>query len=287
MRVPASLTTLDRWTLVYAVVATSALALHWPVKIPMAGLLPLSHLLIFALIASVPRARRSGAMGRFFGEWYPLLLVSAFYSEIGVLNRGAGRSYDVLVQQWEQALFGMQPSVEWIRVQPWPWLSVPLHVGYLSYYFIVACAPLALWITGRRQAARLTLLYSLATFYVCFTFFLIFPVAGPRYLFPLPHNAATAVAPAVFTQRLLDTGASWGTAFPSSHVAVTLVASVMAWRGWRMLGWIFIPLAALLTLGTVYGQLHYATDALAGSLLAGVVLWIARRPPKAYGIRVG
>jgi membrane-associated phospholipid phosphatase len=276
----ALLTTLDRWTLAYTFVATSALAFHWPVQTQMAGLLPLAQLLLFVLIAIVPGARRSGSVGRLLGEWYPLIIVSALYAEIGVLNRSAGRSFDGMVQRWEQALFGMQPSVEWIRAQPWPWLSVPLHLGYLSYYFIVAGAPLALWIAGRRDAARLTLLYSLATFYVCFTIFLIFPVSGPRYCFPLAQNAATAVAPAVFTQRLLDSGAAWGTAFPSSHVAVTLVASILACRGWRILGWIFIPPAVLLTVGTVYGQLHYATDALVGALLACIVLLIARRLSK-------
>jgi membrane-associated phospholipid phosphatase len=251
----------------------------------MAGLLLPAHLLLFVLIALVPVARRTGTAGRLLGDWYPLLLVSALYSEIGVLNRSAGRSFDSLVQTWEQALFGTQPSVEWIRAQPWPWLSVLLHLGYLSYYFIVAGAPLMLWIAGRREAARFTLLYSLATFYVCFSIFLVFPVAGPRYLFPLAQNAAAKVAPAVLTQRLLDTGAAWGTAFPSSHVAVTLVASILACRGWRILGWFFIPAAVLLTVGTVYGQLHYATDALAGGLLAGVVLLVARRRLRTSGAR--
>lgn len=108
--------------------------------------------------------------------------------------------------------------------------------------------------------------------------FLLFPVAGPRYAFPYVHNAATAVAPAVLTQKLLDQAAAWGTAFPSSHVAAALAASVSAWQGWRPLGAILLPLSLVLSAGTVYGQLHYAVDALAGAALAGLVL--ALHPPR-------
>jgi membrane-associated phospholipid phosphatase len=280
-----SLAPVDRWTLAYTALATLALALHWPVRSPYAGLLPLAHvgLIVAALVA--PRARRAGALGRFLGTVYPLAVVSVLYSEIGLLNLSAGYCYDATIQAWEGRVFGLQPSYEWIRAWPWPWFSYPLHVGYLSYYAIVAVPPLALWFSGRRQSAERAVLFVAVTFYVCYAIFLAFPVAGPRYTFPLAANPATAILPAVLAQRLLNAGAAWGTAFPSSHVAVALVSSLQAGRGWRALGWIFIPLAVLLTFGTVYGQFHYALDALAGALLAGAVLvWDRRHSPTAASL---
>ena len=60
--------------------------------------------------------------------------------DVAALILAAGRSHDLLVQRWEQQIFGCQLSYEWIRVQPWPWLSTLLHLAYLSYYFIVAGA---------------------------------------------------------------------------------------------------------------------------------------------------
>ena len=39
---------------------------------------------------------------------------------------------------------------------------------------------------------------------------------------------------------------------------------------------VLVPAAAVLTLGTVYGQLHYAVDAVAGALLAGAILAVTR-----------
>ena len=111
-----------------------------------------------------------------------------------------------------------------------------MHAAYLSYYAILAAVPLGMWWSGRFPAARETLLLIMVTFYVCYPLFLIFPVAGPRYVFPPPRNAATEVPLAVLTHRLLEGGSAWGTAFPSSHVAAGLVAALAAFRHLRPLG---------------------------------------------------
>ena len=70
---------------------------------------------------------------------------------------------------------------------------------------------------------------------------------------------------------------AWGTAFPSSHVAAGLVAALAAWRHLRPLGAVLVPLALLLSLGTVYGHLHYAVDALAGAAVGLCVDGLGRR----------
>jgi membrane-associated phospholipid phosphatase len=211
-------------------------------------------------------------MGLFLAEFYPLVLTVALYTHVGLVNAAGGVSHDAAVQDWEQVLFGAQPSLEWIRSCPCPRWSAVMHLAYLSYYPILTGVPLGLWLSGRRDGARRTLLLVMATFYTCYTAYLLFPVAGPRYLYAPARNAATAVPIAAFTHRLLETGSAWGTAFPSSHVAVAAVAAVCAWRAWRQLGAVLLALAALLGLATVYLQFHYALDALAGAALAVVVL---------------
>ena len=274
-----SLSRLDRWTLAYAALASAIILVRWPPHAA-APLLPVlaAHAALAGCALLAPRARRGGVWGRFAGEFYPLFALVALYTSIGIVNAAARVSHDGRVQSWEQALFAGQPARDWIRACPWPWLSALLHAGYLSYYVILAAAPLGLWLSGRRDAARRTALVVMVAFYACYVVFLVFPVAGPRYAFPSVHNAAAAVAPAMLTQKLLDQAAAWGTAFPSSHVAAALAASVSAWQGWRALGACLLPLAALLSLGTVYGQFHYAVDALAGAALAALVL--ALHPPR-------
>lgn len=283
-----ALSPLDRLTLAYVAVPTVALALsfrHGPIR----GwpLLLLAHGLIVACALLAPRARGAGPLGRFVGDLYPLLLLPALYGEIGVFTLHRGIVHDAAIQALEQRLFGAQLSVTWIRATPNVALSWVLHVCYLAYYGVLAAAPLGLWTSGRREAARAAILAIMLTFYLHYAVFLYYPVAGPRYFFPLADNAATAIWPARFAQDLLNGADSWGAAFPSSHVAATVVATGMAWLGWRALGLVLIPVAAGLTLGVVYGQFHYAVDALAGLAIAAVVLMaFARgrsRTPRAVG----
>ncbi len=268
----------DRLTLAYLAVALAFTLGRGPRTWPAALLLPLA-LAAAALVAAwlAPRARRAGPVGELLAELYPLALTVALYTHVGLLNAARGVAHDALVQRWEQALFGHQVSSAWIRVFPSPAWSTLMHAAYLSYYVILAGSPLGLWFSGRRETARQTLLAMMATFYLCYTAFFFFPVAGPRYLFPMADNAATAVPLAVLTHRLLEGASAWGTAFPSSHVAVALVAAVCAWQGWRPLGALLVPCAVLLTLGTVYGQFHYGVDALAGAGLGALVLGVRAR----------
>jgi membrane-associated phospholipid phosphatase len=269
---------IDRATLAYLGVALAFTLARGPRHAPAAVLLPLG-IALAAVVAGflAPRARREGRLGRFLAEFYPLVLTLGLYTHVGLVNQARGVSHDVLVQGWERALFGGQPSAAWIRAFPSPAWSTLMHAAYLSYYAVLVTAPVGLWLARRRLAARVTLLLTMTTLYLCYTIFLAFPVAGPRYLCAPARNAATAVPVAAFTQRLLEGGSAWGTAFPSSHVAAALVAASCAWRGLPRLGMALVPPALLLSLATVYGQLHYAVDALAGVALAALVLFAGRR----------
>ncbi len=270
---------IDRATLAYLGLALGFTLVRGPRTLPLALLLP-GVLAVVALVATIlaPRARRSGPLGQLLAEIYPLLLTPALYTHIGLVNAAHGIAHDALVQRWELALFGTQLSVAWIRAFPSASWSTLMHAAYLSYYPILAAAPLGLWFAGRRTASRAAVLAMMSTFYACYAVFFLFPVAGPRYSFAMAENAATAVPLAVFSHRFLELGSAWGTAFPSSHVAAALVAAVCAWRGWRPLGAVLLVAAALLTLATVYCQFHYGIDALCGVVVAALVLSVLREP---------
>ncbi len=68
-----------------------------------------------------------------------------------------------------------------------------------------------------------------------------------------------------------------GAAFPSSHVAATIAAVIALWREWRALFVIFVIPATLMTVATVYCQMHYAIDATLGLLIGGGSVAAARR----------
>jgi membrane-associated phospholipid phosphatase len=72
---------------------------------------------------------------------------------------------------------------------------------------------------------------------------------------------------------VLAPGSSYGAAFPSSHVAAALAATLAALGASRRLGMILLLPTALLTVGVVYCQMHYGVDALAGLLVGATVTW--------------
>jgi membrane-associated phospholipid phosphatase len=265
-------TAVDLVTLLYVAIATGAVLVFTGDDHAGWDWLLVAHGLLVALVLLAPRAREGGPVGRFLGDWYPMLLLGGLYAEVGVVNVDVGYQYDQVIQRLEMWVFGSQLSYRWIREMPSPVFSWIMHACYLAYYAILCASPLGLWISGRRDAARRTIFAVMVTFYLCYVVFLFFPVAGPRYAFDLAHNAATEIWPARLTQWLLDRGDSWGAAFPSSHVAAAVVAAICALRYWRPLGLVLLPFTTGLVLSVVYGQFHYAVDAVAGLIVAGAVL---------------
>lgn len=218
---------------------------------------------------------------------YPLLLIPPLYSELPILNRSVhdGVFFDAIVQRWEQAIFGLQPSRDLAQALPFTALSELLHLGYLSYYLLVFGPPLLLYFQGRRTEYRNAVFALMLTFVAHYLFFVWFPVQGPRYLFPAPGGALAGGPFYRLTHLVLEAGSSQGAAFPSSHVGVA-VAQTLVCRRYLRRWW---PAAAIATtalaVGTVYGGFHYATDAMAGAALgaACAALALRRAPAMASG----
>ncbi len=76
---------------------------------------------------------------------------------------------------------------------------------------------------------------------------------------------------------VLSGGSSFGAAFPSSHVAATVSAILALWQEWRGFAVAFVVPAGLLVIGTVYCQMHYGVDALAGVIVGTGAWWVASR----------
>jgi membrane-associated phospholipid phosphatase len=233
-----------------------------------------------ALLARRPLPRRP--VPRFVRIAYPILLMPVLYGELRILDQLLFRGFfDPAVQGWEQALFGTQLSVAAAQALPFAWLSVFLHLGYVSYYFVVPVALIAVFVSGGAAALERAVTTIALAFFVCYLFFAVFPVAGPRYLFPPLAGPPGRGEVYTFVHSLLDRGSSKGTAFPSSHVAASVSALLVTWRdGRRAFGWLLVPVTALVV-GTVYGRFHYGVDALAGLAVAAAAFaatpWLVAR----------
>jgi membrane-associated phospholipid phosphatase len=235
-----------------------------------------AHALFLPLLALVI-SPRLGRLGRSLREIYPLLLLVGLYGELDVLNGLGAPVHDAAVQRWELALFGSQVSRVWWQAVPSRFWSTVLHTAYFSYYLVVTLPALYFLLRGDLRAVRQFVLAVIATFVTCYLVFLFFPVAGPYYLFPAPAAWFTDNIAARLVYHILENGSSYGAAFPSSHVAATVTAALMAGRRSTRLGLLLLVPTVLLTVGVVYCQMHYAVDAVAGLLVGVAVAWATQK----------
>jgi membrane-associated phospholipid phosphatase len=261
----------DRLLLLYLSIITVVAIVRAPREPECWWLLPAHGL--FLLLLYLLRRKSLGTAGQALGEIYPLLLLVGLYSEVGILNGHGASVHDALVQRWETALFGMEVSREWWQAMPSRVWSTVLHAAYFSYYLIVTVP--ALIFLRRRQTSELRsfVFTVMATFVLCYLTFVFFPVAGPYYLFPRPSAWFTDNLPARLVYATLAAGSSYGAAFPSSHVAAAVAATLSAHRGNRALGWALVVPTVLLSVGVVYCQMHYGVDAVAGAAVGAVLGW--------------
>lgn len=231
------------------------------------------HLAALALAVVAWRGRLPDALR----DWTPLVLGPLLYIELRWSIPGAGRPHaDALIALWESRVFPSDPSRTLAGAWPSRTLSELLHFAYVSYYALMYVPPTLLWLRKRHRAFGATVLALVTVYTICFATYTMFPVDGPRFLHG-PSGAPNGPIRA-FVVALLESGSSRGTAFPSSHVAASLVAAICALRFQRALGVAVSVLAAGLAVGAVYGGYHYAIDIVAGvatGLFAATVAYVA------------
>jgi len=244
-------------------------------------LIGLAHLLIVLLVWLITRPALGDA-GRTLRDVAPLVILLGLYASLDVLNgSGTGPTYDRVLLDWEQWLFGMQPARDWWRRDPSTFWSTALHAVYLTYYPLVAVPALVLMLRPTRGGIRRFLQAVIPTFLACYLFFVFLPVAGPYYVFEHPTGAFVANMPARLAYAVLSGGSSYGAAFPSSHVAATIAAWLSARRDAPRLARIMLPFVLLMPVATVYCQMHYALDAVFGVIFGLLVPSLARQLERA------
>jgi membrane-associated phospholipid phosphatase len=252
------------------------------------------HLVLAAVIWTVPPLLRMQGRWplRLLGVIALPLMFPLFYAELeflGVVFRDFGDSFDPWLIALEQRWFGMQPSLEWSRAMPWRWLYELMEFAYFSYYFFGLFALVLIWRTGRRDAARnwaLTAAFVrdlVAVMLTCYAWYTFFPVWGPKYFDyqglagPIPGEGLRGFVFHDIMVWIHANGALSGAAFPSSHVAGSMVSW---WWGWKIAPrhrvWLTV-LWGLLCLSIVYCRYHYVIDLVAGVAWGALVVALTSR----------
>lgn len=263
-------TPIDWIQLAYALITGIVIALHMD-RVPRAGGLLVGHIAVIAAVLGlrwVPRVLPPPI--QFLRDAYPLLLLELWYQETALLSRAFTISYhDGLVQRWDMWVFGRHWNAELAALVPSAFVSEFLHGCYLLYIACIPALGITLYASRRYEAFRVFATTVMATFLTCYLCFVFLPVMGPYYAMARPAVQSFGVFPPL-VYAMLASAASFGAAFPSSHVAGSVVVAFLAWRFERRLFPFLAVLALGIAVGTVYGGFHYAIDALAG-LLVGVI----------------
>jgi membrane-associated phospholipid phosphatase len=183
--------------------------------------------------------------------------------------------FDAVIQKMEHFMFGGYPNVMVQKLYN-PLLNEIMQLGYAIYWFLIPVSTFLLYFRKKFRELEHLLFITLTTFYVCYIIFILFPVSGPRFnlveYFTYPYKGLVLVP---ILRKLVQNAGLRGAAFPSSHVAVSIVIFNFFRKIEPRIAYrIFLPAVIMLSLATVYGRYHYFTDMLAGLFFGQFIFFI-------------
>ncbi|OGB66898.1 MAG: hypothetical protein A2Y94_02315 [Caldithrix sp. RBG_13_44_9] len=240
------------------------------------------HLLLIGLVLLIipwMSSRKSG-LWHFVRHWYIILGLPFLYWDIGTLIHGIfPQVFDNLILRFEVWPFGALPNI-WLQQYVQPVLTEILQISYSIYWITIPLGGAVFYFKKEYQHFDYLLYYVTITFFISYLIFILFPVAGPRFI--LADQITVSYDGLLISNSLrefITVVGFRGAAFPSSHVGVALVILIYLWHFKpRLAVRLFLPLVIALSCATVYGQYHYVTDVLAGVLMGLIIgFWGARQ----------
>lgn len=226
-------------------------------------------------------------------------LLQVWYPETYEFNR-LFDNLDYWFAALEQNLFGCQPALLFGTVFSGRFFSEAFNLGYFSYYPMMLVLMLFYFIYRYREYEEASFIL-MCSFFIYYFIYMFLPVAGPQYYFqavgvewikvgmfpklgtyfsshidmyPAPGDATG------FFYQLVTKAQGIGerptAAFPSSHVSITVIMMLLAFRASKRFGLMLLPFCLLLFGATVYIQAHYVVDTIAGLITAFPVYYFVR-----------
>lgn len=225
-------------------------------------------------------------------------LLSYWYPDTFEFNRLLP-NLDHLFASAEQFIFGCQPAIEFSANLPQKWFSEAFNMGYFAYYPMIFLVTVYYFLFRFELFEKVSFVL-VASFFIYYFIYIFVPVAGPQFYFPaigmeqvnaghFPFvndyfNYHFELLPGPGDQHgffygLVEASQQVGerptAAFPSSHVGISTILMIMAWRGSRILFACLAPFYILLVCATVYIQAHYLIDSIVGFVSAIGIYYVS------------
>ncbi|MCJ7458559.1 MAG: phosphatase PAP2 family protein [candidate division Zixibacteria bacterium] len=272
----------DWVTIIYLLALSFIILLFHHVQPPWYYYLIFNFSIIFLVLAIVYYlSSPEKKLAIFFRHWYPIFLFTFLYEETRYLVHLIFPGFfDSWINYLELAILGNYPTIFLERFS-FPILNEYFLMAYFSYYFILPILGIALYFRGKLKEFDSLVLASAISFYISYLGFIFFPVEGPRCALASLHQ--TPIKGFIFAplaQWVVKVAGLHGGCMPSSHVAVTMVVFVFAYKYTRRLFYFLGPLILSLFIGTIWGRFHYISDVIAGILVGIFSLYLAKRIEK-------
>jgi len=217
-------------------------------------------------------ARWPNASLRFLRHWYPLPLYIYFFEELrGLVHLIFPGWFDAWLIRFDYSLGHVHPSLWLTRFASAP-LNDFMQGCYMTYFIYLVALPAILYIRRETRAFWTVMTATALAHYSVYVISILFPIESPHFALAAlqPHlDGGGSTALIYLIERF---GRVHGGAFPSAHVAGSMVAILASWRYRRWLFWFCLPFFVGMMIATVYGGYHYVADVLAG-MLVGAIGW--------------
>lgn len=232
--------------------------------------------------------RTQNKLTLFARHWYPLPLYIFFFEELqGLVHAISQNWFDRWLIQFDFNLSGIHPSL-WLAQFATPALNDFMQFAYMTYFPYLVILPALLYAQRERLAFWTVMVSTAMAHYPVYVISILLPIESPYYSLaslqskPLSGGACTALI-----NLIEHFGRVHGAAFPSAHVAGSMVAILASWRYRRWLFWVCLPFFASMCVATVYCRYHYVADVLAGLAVLAIGFFAGEKLMRAKGALPG
>jgi membrane-associated phospholipid phosphatase len=216
-------------------------------------------------------AHSEGRVLRFLRHWYPLPLYVAFFEELGGLVHLIFPGwFDRWLIEFDFGFAGVHPAL-WLARFSSPAMNEFMQLSYMTYFLYLVLLPAILYSQRDRLAYWNVMVSTAVAHYSVYVIAVLFPIESPFHtlasLPEQPHAAGYFTTTIDLIERFARVH---GAAFPSAHVAGSMVAVLAAYRYRRWLFWVCLPFFSSMCVATVYGRYHYVADVLAGIAVGAI-----------------
>ncbi len=225
--------------------------------------------LAMAVVASAPWWPASAA-ARAVRTWLPMPFVLVCYWLTGVYFVAPQPEFEARFAAFDERARAWLGATNFVQRAPRLLLEF-LEVSYFGCYVVVALGMVALYLAGRQQDSdrywSVVTLAELASYGV-----LPWIQTRPPWALRPSGFADRRVSMHEFNLRFVRATSTCANTFPSGHAAGALAVALVVAPAWPLAGAGFFFMALSISAGAVFGEYHYAGDAVTGAATA-LVAW--------------